>query len=350
VKELLESLPPEEKGLLRESDLPRKPTPMLAVLSDKVFSDPGWVFERKLDGERVMAVASEGRVGLRSRNGKDVSTSYPEVVEALRGAVEAGAEVVLDGEIVAFSGSITSFARLQRRMRVRNLEEARESDVAVYYYLFDLLHLGGFDLSDLPLRARKSLLKEAVTFADPLRFTPHRNEEGEAMHREACRKGWEGVMAKEADSPYRRTRSRSWLKLKCVNRQELVIGGFTEPGGRRTGFGALLVGYYEDGGKTLRYAGKVGTGVDEETLQRVSRLLRARERRTPPFSKADVPDLPREEVHWVTPNLVGQFGFTEWTEAGKLRHPRFLGLRRDKDPEDVEREEPRSGAAGREPA
>jgi DNA ligase D-like protein (predicted ligase) len=310
-------------------------------------------------------------VHLFSRNGKEVSSTYPELVDALarasdpdaidsairtlrerksENAMSAGEEeltvLILDGEVVSFSGPVTSFSRLQKRMQIRDSREARASGVAVYYYLFDILYLGRVSIVDLPLRTRKAVLQAVLSFEDPLRFTAHRNEEGEAFHREACRKGWEGIIAKRADSPYRISRSRDWLKFKCVNRQELVIGGFTDPRGSRSGFGALLVGYYDREGNELCYAGKVGTGFDEATLTRLSRLLRARERKTPPFSREGREDLPQQGVHWVTPNLVGQFGFSEWTPAGKLRHPRFLGLRRDKDPHEVVREAPRGETEG----
>ncbi len=350
---LLEDLPKKERNRLREAEVPAKPRPMLAVLADERFSDPEWIFERKLDGERALAVCDTTLIRLVSRNGNDISASYPEIVEALGGSCrrvrpedgngKGGSEnplvsFVLDGEIVAFSDQVTSFSRLQQRMHINDPEEARQSPVSVYYYLFDILFLDGFDCTDLALRTRKSLLRHALTFSDPLRFTQHRNESGEAYLKEACHSGWEGLIAKRASSPYVHTRSRDWLKFKCVNRQELVIGGFTEPGGSRTGFGALLVGYYDDG--ELRYAGKVGTGFDEESLKQMARMLKAKERKTSPFSRTDSEDLPKAGVHWVTPNLVGQFAFTEWTRTGKLRHPRFMGLRRDKDPKHVVREEP----------
>jgi DNA ligase D len=344
---------------------------MLATLTDRYFSDPEWIFERKLDGERILARVGGSAVHLFSRNGKDVSDTYPELLDALNEAadleaVESAARtirerksgmggpgngggsplLILDGEVVAFSGPVTSFSRLQQRMQIRDPREARASSVAVFYYLFDILYLDGFSTTDLPLRIRKAILQNALSFEDPLRYTAHRNTEGEAFHLEACRKGWEGIIAKRADSPYRSARSRQWLKFTCVHRQELVIGGFTDPRGNRTGFGALLVGYYEEEGTHLCYAGKVGTGFDEETLSRMSRLLKARERKTPPFSGESRGDLPRHGVHWVTPNLVGQFGFSEWTRSGKLRHPRFLGLRRDKDPHEVVREAPRRETEG----
>ena len=157
--------------------------------------------------------------------------------------------------------------------------------------------------------------------------------------REACEKGWEGVIAKDATSEYVHSRSRSWLKFKCTASQELVIGGFTEPKSSREGFGALLVGYYDD--DKLRYAGKVGTGYDDEFLQGFRRRLERAKRKTSPFS-GEHPDA--DEITWVTPEFVGEFGFTEWTSAGKLRHPRFLGLRRDKDPRKVVRESPRQAS------
>ena len=201
-------------------------------------------------------------------------------------------ESVLDGEIVAFEDSVASFSTLQKRMQITDPEKARESPVGVCYYLFDILHLDGMVLTGLPLRSRKSLLHGAFTFSDPLRFTPHRNEDGQALFREACRSGWEGVMAKRANSTYVPHRSRDWLKFRCVNRQELVIGGFTDPGGSRTGFGALLVGCFD--GADLRYAGKVGTGFDEDTLQQLARQLKARERKTSPFAKQDEKSCPHQ--------------------------------------------------------
>jgi DNA ligase D-like protein (predicted ligase) len=204
--------------------------------------------------------------------------------------------------------------------------------VAVYYYLFDLLHVEGFDTTGLHLRARKSLLKKAFSFKDPLRFLPHRNGQGETFLHEACSKGWEGIIAKKAESTYVHKRSGDWLKFKCSHEQEFVICGYTEPQGERIGFGALLVGYYDE--DRLVYAGKVGTGYDNETLQHLCRRLQSVERKTSPFSG----DISGDEVHWVSPKFVAQVAFTEWTEEGRLRHPRFVGLRRDKEPEEVVRE------------
>ncbi|MGA7271575.1 MAG: non-homologous end-joining DNA ligase [Acidimicrobiia bacterium] len=329
---LLEALSPDQRDAVREAEVPEQLEPMLATLTDEAFSHPAWIYERKLDGERCLAWVTGGEALLRSRSGRDNTSSYPEVAEAL--TERARADLVVDGEIVAFEGRITSFQRLQPRMQISDPGQARRSGVAVYYYVFDLVHLDDFDLSDLELRSRKKLLKRAIDFGDPLRFTPHRNQEGEDYFEEACRKGWEGLIAKDAHSGYVTGRSRKWLKFKCVHRQELVIGGYTDPKGARQGLGALLVGYYRKG--DLVYAGKVGTGFDQETLERLGHELGSLERSTSPFTRT--PD--GDGVHFVTPRLVGEFGFTEWTRGGKLRHPRFLGLRRDKDPKEVVRERP----------
>jgi bifunctional non-homologous end joining protein LigD len=298
---------------------------MKAVLTDAPFSDPGWIFERKLDGIRCLAHRDGGPVRLVSRTDRDMTGQFPELAEALE--AEPCRDFVVDGEIVAFHGGVTSFSRLQRRGRER---------VAVFLYVFDLLRLEGRDVRELPLRRRKALLRKALRFGGPVRLSPHRNEHGEPLFREACRKGLEGLIAKRADSPYGSgARSRDWLKLKCHAEQELVIGGFTAPHGSRTDFGALLVGYRED--DELRYAGKVGTGFDRATLQTLGHRLRELERDAPPF--ADVHPIPRG-THWVEPELVAQIAFSEWTRDGRLRHPRYLGLRDDKPARDVVRERP----------
>lgn len=314
-----------------QADMPDWKSPMLATLTHTPFSDPGWLYERKFDGERCLACVHRGRVRLLSRNKKLLNDTYPELEDALK---HQAAECIADGEIVAFDGHVTSFSRLQKRMQIKDRKQAQQSEVPVFFYLFDLLYYDGYDLSDVPLRARKKRLKDALTFRDPIRYTPHRNERGEAFHAQACDKGWEGIIAKKADSPYRSARSRDWLKFKCVNQQEFVIVGFTEPQGERIGFGALLIGYYDSG--QLHYAGQVGTGYDDALLESLSAQLKHIERDGPPVVDEDIPS---KDVHWVKPELVGEVGFTEWTRKGRLRHPRFLGLRRDKSPKDVVRED-----------
>ncbi|MGH2662787.1 MAG: non-homologous end-joining DNA ligase [Actinomycetota bacterium] len=308
---------------------------MLATLTDRRFSDPDWIFERKLDGERALAFHSRKRVRLLSRNNKDKYSAYPEIVESM--SAQPADDAVVDGEVVAFDGRQTSFSKLQGRMHLRDPDKARRTRVVVKYYVFDLLHLDGYDITQLPLRRRKALLRRALDFGDPQRFLPHRAEHGERYHREACEKGWEGLIAKRASAPYTQGRSGDWLKFKCVADQELVIGGFTEPKGSRAGFGALLVGYYEDG--ELVYAGKVGTGYNEQLLRDLRTELDGLVRDDSPFRR-HAGLLPRKDVHWVEPKLVAQIGFTEWTGDGRLRHPRFQGLRRDKSPKEVVRERP----------
>jgi DNA ligase D-like protein (predicted ligase) len=300
--------------------------PMKAVLADTPFSDPDWIFERKLDGVRCLAIRDGGGVSLMSRTGRRMNGDYPELAEALER--EPSGDFIVDGEIVAFENGITSFSRLQRRKRER---------VPVYLYVFDIPRHEGEDLRPLPVRERKARLRRALEFGDRVRFTPHRNgEHGEELYREACAKGLEGLIAKRADSPYRSGRSRDWLKLKCNAEQELVIGGFTAPKGSRTEFGALLVGYH-DGSGPLRYAGKVGTGFDRHTLEEVGARMRALEQDESPFERfKPIPPATR----WVRPELVAQIGFTEWTRDGRLRHPRFLGLRDDKPAREVVREVP----------
>lgn len=331
---LLSDLPENARKKLKKRKQPTWTSPMLATLTKRRFSGPDWIFERKLDGERCLAFRKDGRARLLSRNRKKLNHTYPEIVEAL--ASQPADDFIVDGEIVAFENGLTSFSRLQSRMQIKDPHKARRSGIAVYYYVFDLLHLAGHDTTKLELRDRKALLRKALSFKDPLRFTLHRKACGEDYYEEACGKGWEGLIAKRAESAYVHSRSRNWLKFKCVNRQELVIGGYTNPQGERGGFGALLVGYYERG--KLKYAGKVGTGFDEETLESLGKRLASLERTTSPF-EADDP--PAKGVHWATPRLVAEVGFTEWTDDGKLRHPRYLGLRRDKEARDVKREGPK---------
>ncbi|MGD9736015.1 MAG: non-homologous end-joining DNA ligase [Solirubrobacterales bacterium] len=307
---------------------------MLAVLTDERFSDPAWIFERKLDGMRCLAFRQGSEVRLRSRTRHALNATFPELVEAL--LAQAPEQFVLDGEIVAFEGNQTSFARLQRRLGIQDPDRARRTGVAVFYYLFDVLHLEGHDVSGLPLRERKAILREVFCFEDPLRFTPHRDAEGESFYAEACRDGWEGLIAKRADAPYRHKRSRDWLKFKCVAGQEFVVGGYTDPGGRRIGFGSLLVGYYDGRGR-LRYAGKVGTGYTDAVLRDLGARLARLEQEESPFAGDELPT----KAHWVAPELVAQVGYTELTRDLRLRHPRFLGLRDDKRPREVVLERPR---------
>jgi bifunctional non-homologous end joining protein LigD len=327
-------LPKNLEGRLRYRPQPSWIPPMLATLTETLPTEGKWVYEPKLDGVRGLIYVSGGSVRIYSRNRKPLNDAYPELVDALATAVRGDA--VLDGEVVAFDDArgVTSFARLQQRMQLRDPVRARRSQVPVYLYLFDCLYYEGVDLTGLPLLDRKAVLRDVVWYDEPIRFTPYRTTGSAAMFREACAQGAEGIIAKRADSRYVSARSTDWLKIKCVRQQEFVIGGYTAPQGSRERLGALLVGYYD--GKSLRYAGKVGTGYDRRTLEHLHRRLVPLHRTTSPFSERPAP---ANDVQWVSPKLVGQVGFSEWTSAGLLRHPRFLGLRDDKAAREVRRED-----------
>jgi DNA ligase D-like protein (predicted ligase) len=324
-----------------DGGLPAWLEPELATLTRDRFSDSAWIFERKLDGERCVAFADGGEVRLMTRNQHDISSTFPEVAEALA-AQRVGDDFIVDGEIVAFDKDQTKFSLLQHRFGVIKPAADLLAKVPAYYYLFDVLYAGGADTRPQPLLERKEILRGLLSFDGPLRYTEHRDTEGEAYYREACAKGWEGLIAKRASAPYQGGRTRDWLKFKCESGQEFVIGGYTDPQRSRIGFGALLLGYYDPDGR-LVYAGKVGTGFTNQMLRSLYDRLAAIERPSPPF---DVGTLPRSGVHWVEPKLVGEVGFSEWTAAGELRHPRFQGLRDDKYPREVVREIPTGAGPG----
>ncbi|MFZ3565413.1 non-homologous end-joining DNA ligase [Streptomyces sp. BH097] len=329
---LLDTLPPDLEKRIRDAapGVELAASPMLATLSDRREFAKGWLFERKLDGIRVLAVRENGRTTIRSRSGRRLDATYPEIVEALD--AQDAADFTVDGEIVAYAHGRTDFSRLQQRMGLTKPREVAASTVAVKYYVFDLLRVDGADVRRLPLRTRKSLLRKTLTFTDPLRFSTHRNEGGAELLADACGRGWEGLIAKRADSTYQPRRSGDWLKLKCAHGQEFVVGGFTEPTGSREGIGALLIGYYE--GDRLRYAGKVGTGFDRRTLLALREQLDELQQSRSPFTDR----VAERTAHWARPRLVAQIEFSEWTRDGMLRHPRYQGLRDDKDPTDVVRE------------
>ncbi|MCF8228098.1 MAG: non-homologous end-joining DNA ligase [Bacteroidales bacterium] len=328
---IFDILPQENRETLHKKDQPDWTVPMLATLTDKRFSKENWIYERKLDGERCLAFKKGQEVRLMSRNRKKKNHQYPEIEEGLKGQEH---DFIIDGEIVAFDGNVTSFSKLQPRMHSKD----PDMEVEVFYYVFDIIYLNGHDLSSLSLKNRKTLLKKVVHFRhDNIRYTPHRNKEGERFLEEACRKGWEGIIAKEGNSRYMHKRSKKWLKFKCENQQELVICGYTQPHGSRSHFGALIVGYYEKG--KLKHAGKVGTGYDDNTLKNLHDKMKPLEQKKPPF---DEDDPGYREATWLKPFLVGEFRFTEWTSDNKLRHPSFLGLRDDKKAKDVRKEKPRS--------
>jgi bifunctional non-homologous end joining protein LigD len=271
-------------------------------------------------------------VRLESRTAKDLTDTYLEVRTAL--AAQRTDRFLLDGELVAFDGEQTSFGRLQQRLGTTRPSPALVEAFPVVYCVFDLLETDGKDLTGRPLVERRARLGRAIRPTPGLQISEAWHDESERRYAEACQAGWEGLIAKRTDAPYARGRSRDWLKLKCVLEQEFVVGGYTDPAGSRTDFGALLVGYYE--GDRLRYAGKVGTGFSAGRLIDLGARLRRLETSESPF--VDAQPIPRG-THWTRPELVAEIGFAEWTADGRLRQPRFLGLRDDKHPAEVVREQ-----------
>jgi DNA ligase D-like protein (predicted ligase) len=282
---------------------------MAATLTQERFTGPEWVFERKLDGIRMLAFKNGSKVRLLSRNKLPLDDAYPTVAAAV--AALPVKNVVLDGEALGW------FGRAGRHV----------------YHVFDVLWLDGRDTTSLTLDERRALLKKL-----PLRTPIARVEalKDDRPWERACADGWEGVIAKRRTSTYEHRRSPHWLKMKCEATQELVIGGFTDPQGGRIGFGALLVGYFDR--DDFVFAGKVGTGFDSKLLRELRARLDALEIPAPPFTRGT--GLPRRGAHWTRPEIVVQVAFIEWTVHGKLRHPRLLGLRIDKSAREVVREQP----------
>jgi bifunctional non-homologous end joining protein LigD len=275
---------------------------MAATLTQDRFTGPEWIFERKFDGIRLLAYKNGTDVRLFSRN--RLPQNIPSVAEALAGLPVH--DVILDGEVTWGRGKGG-------------------------YHVFDIMWLDGRDLTSMTLDARRALLGQL-----PLRSPMHHvaSLEDPAPWEQACSEGWEGVIAKRRDSPYEHRRSKHWLKMKCELTQELVVGGFTDPQGRRVGLGALLVGYFE--GNDFVFAGKVGTGFDTTLLLELRARFDAIEIAEPPFTRSV--GLPRLRAHWVRPEIVVQVAFIEWTVHGKLRHPRLLGVRYDQPATEVTRE------------
>lgn len=331
IKSLLDK---HAKNKIKEAPFPKWIDPMLATLTHNYFDDEDWIFERKLDGERCIVYCNKNKsITLMSRNKKELNHRYPEIVKAL--ASLPISSYILDGEIVAFDGDVTSFSKLQGRMHLSEDADVKDSDIDVYYYAFDILYIDKYDVRDMSLKSRKRLLKDSFDFKSPLYYVSHIKEEGKSALKKACDKGREGLIAKDYTSNYGSSRSKKWLKFKCENRQEFVIIGYTEPEGERIGFGALLIGYYED--DTLQYAGKVGTGYTDDMLETLANKFKEVEVKESPLSHTEA--IKEKNVHWLKPVMVGEVSFTEWTDDNKLRHPSFQGIRKDKDPKDVVKEE-----------
>ncbi len=310
-------------------------TPQLATLVKAPPSGDEWLHEIKYDGYRIGCRIRNGRVTLISRNGNDWTAQFPELVTAASSL--PADDALIDGEVaMLLPDGRTSFQLLQ------NAFSGKGSRAALVYFVFDLLRLNGARLDRRPLTERKEQLRKLLgrRKAGRIRYSEHVAGNGEAFFAEVCRLGLEGIISKRADRPYQPGRHGDWVKTKCVLRQEFVIGGFTEPEGTRAGIGALVVGYYD--GSRLVCSGKVGTGFTHKSAVELRQMLDAIEVKSCPFDPVPPGWLGRH-VHWVKPQLVGEVVFTEWTGDGKIRHPSFQGLRADKRPRQVVREELASG-------
>jgi bifunctional non-homologous end joining protein LigD len=301
---------------------------MLATLTDAPFDDPDWVFETKWDGFRLIACLEHGKVTLYSRNGKIISDSYRGVAQALE---RLKVDAVFDGELVALDRrGISHFQLLQNALR---------AEATLRYCIFDLMFLDGEDLRDWTLVERKQRLRRLLPKHPLLSFSTHRSQHGSKFFKQALEQGLEGIMAKRKSSKYLSgARTSDWLKIKTARRQEVVIAGFTAPRRSRPHLGALVLAVRE--GKAWRYVGHVGTGFSHATLKELHDKLSALRTSTSPFS-VRVKD--EAVTTWVKPKLVAEVRFTEWTAAGEMRHPVFLGLRDDKLAEDVTRESEKRG-------
>jgi bifunctional non-homologous end joining protein LigD len=315
--------------------------PMLASVAPDIPRGEEWTFEPKYDGIRILAFVADGSVSLLSRNGNSKTTQFPEIVSALAGLSRARKKpFVLDGEIVAMEdGEPARFQQLQSRMHATDRAHiaARRDDTPVAYVVFDVLLDGDEALINEAQHVRRAHLLQLLIPPVPhvLRVSDSLSGRPSALLKKARAMGWEGVIAKRKDALYEPgKRSRAWLKLKIEQRQEFVVGGYTEPRNSRQHLGAILLGYHDDAGN-LVYAGHTGGGFSRATLTDMYRRLRAIERKTCPFVKQ-----PRtnEQAHWVRPCVVVEVKFNEWTADGKLRQPIFVGIRDDKDPASVTRE------------
>jgi bifunctional non-homologous end joining protein LigD len=316
---------------------------MLALLAEPPLVDPQLVYEPKYDGIRAIIEITPSTVRIFSRLGNEKSAQFPEIVSALsRFGAKLKSTVILDGEIVALDehGEPAGFQQLQGRIHLTGVRESETTSRPVAFVAFDLLCEDERDLCDVPLMERRARLERLLGKKTPdpaslvLRISEMRSGDGRLLFERAMERGWEGLIVKRASSLYHPgKRSPDWRKLKLVRRQEFVVGGWTEPRASRTYFGALLLGYYENG--VLKYAGHSGSGFDQKELARIWKLLRPLETKRCPFA---VPPKANEVPHWVEPQLVAEVKFTEWTEEGLLRHPIYLGLREDARSENVRRE------------
>ena len=312
----------------RVSRMPKIVHPMLATLVDEPFSDPEWIFETKWDGFRSICFVENGQARFVSRNQIEMTRQYPELAGV--GKQIKAKEAILDGEIVALDqDGMPRFQLLQPRVGRKSGLEALRGKGQIVYFVFDLLYADGYELMPCTAVERKAALKKLLRPASFLKLSDHIEGDGEAFFKEIEKFHLEGMIAKRANSTYVQKRSSDWLKVKTIQRSEVVIGGYTEPRGSRSHFGALVVGLYAD--KRLHYVAHVGGGFNQRTLAQIYKLMQPLKAKQSPF--IDAPKT-NEAVQWLKPRLVGEVKFSEWTADNRLRHPVFVGLREDKKPED----------------
>ncbi len=313
----------------RKAPWPDSFYPQLATLVSRIPEGSHWLYEIKFDGYRLLGQIREGRVRLKTRTGQDWTEKFPSIARELsRLPIKNG---ILDGEVVVQNpDGTTSFQDLQNILK-------RRTSSPVLYYVFDLPYLDNHDLTEIPLIERKTLLRELIrTYRQQIpsiRYSDHLTDTGKRVFQAACQHAVEGIIAKRADSPYVQRRSHDWAKVKCLMRQEFVVGGYTEPKGSRHFFGSLLLGFYNDR-KKLIYCGHVGTGFNEVSLKTIYPQLKKLEQDHSPFA-SEIEDSLKRNVHWVSPRMVAEVEFSSRTDTGILRHPSFMGIREDKEPGEV---------------
>ena len=320
----------------RKSRMPDQITPMLATLVDEPFSDPEWIFETKWDGFRSVCFVDRDQARFVSRNQIEMTPQYPELAGTPK-QINAK-QAILDGEIVALDEQgMPRFQLLQNKLRIRSGSYAKASKAQIVYFVFDLLYCDGYDLMNCPVVERKALLERILKPASFVKYADHVEAEGEEFFRQIEKFRLEGMIAKRAASKYVQKRTSDWLKVKTVLRSEVVIGGYTQPRGTRSYFGSLVCGLYK--GKDLHYVAHTGGGFNEKTLRSIYKLMQPLKTDKSPFIK---PPKTNEPVQWLTPSLVAEVKFSEWTAEERMRQPIFLGLREDKKPQDCrfEHEQP----------
>lgn len=312
----------------RKARMPDVIHPMLATLVDDPFSDPEWIFETKWDGFRSVCFVKGGKARLVSRNQIEMTAQYPELADV--GKRVDAKEAILDGEIVALDqDGMPRFQLLQPRVGRKSGLQTLRGKGKIVYFVFDLLYCDGYDMTRCSVVERKQMLERILRPASAIKLSEYIEADGKAFFKQIEKFHLEGMIAKRANSPYVPKRSSDWLKVKTIQRSEVVVGGYTEPRGSRSHFGALVVGLYKD--RELHYVAHVGGGFNQRSLSDIYKLMQPLKAKQSPF--VDAPKT-NEPVQWLKPELVAEVKFSEWTADARLRHPVFVGLREDKKPED----------------